>query len=52
MIGVARVRPMSELVGEIIASGPPAAVLAIGIWTSAQPELYGPTMPITSGVAA
>ena len=39
------VSPTSELVGEIIASGPPR--FASGISSSAQPELYGPTTPTT-----
>ena len=44
--------PTDEFDGEITASGPLGARLAIGISTRAQPESNGPTMPITAGCAA
>ena len=45
-------RVVSVLTGLIIASGPFAAWFATGISGPEQPELYEPTMPITSGFRA
>jgi hypothetical protein len=40
------------LLGLIMASGPPGAWLAIGIWKFEQNEWNAPTTPTTSGVRA
>lgn len=47
-----RVSPVNVFDGLIIASGPPGAWLAIGIWRPEQNEWYGPTTPTTPGVRA
>ena len=47
-----RVSPVQVLDGLIMASGPPGAWFAIGIWKYEQKELCAPMTPITSGLRA
>jgi hypothetical protein len=37
--------------GLTIGTAPPGALLRMGSWKTAQPELIGPTTPITLGLA-